>query len=355
MSRETPTKTPSSVNTDHYFTRSKQVLEHLDKNPKVVYRCFLRTDAIAVHKFVEDYLVQNQVPCSFQQLVHEGTFAPAKTPLFEIVGNLQDLIEHETSILQLVGWPSLCCYNACQIRKVAKKVKLIDMAARHCPGVEAAKMASYAAHIAGFDGCSTTSGARTFNGYAVGTMPHAIVGAFESTKETALAFAKTFPEGGTVLVDYAGREIDDAIACYKALGSKLDAIRIDTHGGRYCQGATNIEEEGAYIAITRLQNEFGLSPHFGWDYAYGKGVTIEAVYVLRQALDKAGAKKVKIVVSSGFGLEKVKAFMNAKAPIDAIGTGSFLPTDIKDTYATMDIVSYDGKKKIKVGREWLLK
>ena len=45
----------------------------------------------------------------------------------------------------------------------------------------------------------------------------------------------------------------------------------------------------------------------------------------------------------------------ADVPIDAIGTGSFLPNDWQETYATSDIVEYGGTKRVKVGREFLLR
>jgi nicotinate phosphoribosyltransferase len=45
----------------------------------------------------------------------------------------------------------------------------------------------------------------------------------------------------------------------------------------------------------------------------------------------------------------------AKAPIDAVGTGSFLPDNWHETYATADIVAYDGEPMVKVGREFLLR
>ena len=45
----------------------------------------------------------------------------------------------------------------------------------------------------------------------------------------------------------------------------------------------------------------------------------------------------------------------AKAPIDVVGTGSFLPEAWSETYATADIVEYDGQKRVKVGREFLLR
>ena len=271
---------------------------------------------------------------------------------------MQDLVEHETSILWYTGWPSLSCLNAGRIaRAVPASVKLVDMSARHCPGPEAVMMASYAAHVAGFDYCSTDLGGATFGGQGVGTMPHAWIGAFPSTVAAAEAFAQAFPDRKiSVLVDYYGRELDDAVACFKAMDDNLDSVRIDTHGGRYCQGVTNTEAEGEFAALQRLTKEFGVDyPGQHANYAIGKGVTIEAVYCLRKALDAVGGHKVGITVSSGFTPEKVAAFAACGAPVSSIGTGSFLPTDIRDTYATMDIVEYDGVKKIKTGREWLLK
>jgi nicotinate phosphoribosyltransferase len=44
----------------------------------------------------------------------------------------------------------------------------------------------------------------------------------------------------------------------------------------------------------------------------------------------------------------------ARAPIDVVGTGSFIPEAWSETYATADIVAYDGVKRVKVGREFLL-
>ena len=42
-----------------------------------------------------------------------------------------------------------------------------------------------------------------------------------------------------------------------------------------------------------------------------------------------------------------------RAPIDMVGTGSFLPATLTETYATADIISYDGVRRVKVGREFL--
>ena len=64
---------------------------------------------------------------------------------------------------------------------------------------------------------------------------------------------------------------------------------------------------------------------------------------------------MRIAVSSGFSVEKCRVMADAKAPIDVVGTGSFIPDAWHETYATADIVEYDGAPMVKVGREFLLR
>jgi nicotinate phosphoribosyltransferase len=80
-------------------------------------------------------------------------------------------------------------------------------------------------------------------------------------------------------------------------------------------------------------------------------VSVASVIQLRQVLDAGGYHAAKIVGSSGFNLFKCKMFANARAPLDVVGTGSFIPENFPDTFATADIYLYDGKPGIKLGRE----
>ena len=43
------------------------------------------------------------------------------------------------------------------------------------------------------------------------------------------------------------------------------------------------------------------------------------------------------------------------APIDVVVTGTYLQDIWTETYATADIVSYDGQPSVKVGREFLIR
>jgi nicotinate phosphoribosyltransferase len=172
-------------------------------------------------------------------------------------------------------------------------------------------------------------------------------------------FRETFPdEALTVLVDYFGHEVTDAVAVARRFpdlaGDGRLSVRIDTHGGRFLEGLDPAEsyavlERHAPGAIRRYRSETELR------YLVGTGVSAAAVWRMREELDAAGFPKVKIVGSSGFGVEKCQVMADAHAPLDIVGTGSFIPNAWNETYATADIVAYDDTPMVKVGREFLLR
>jgi nicotinate phosphoribosyltransferase len=162
----------------------------------------------------------------------------------------------------------------------------------------------------------------------------------------------------TVLVDYYGLEVTDSIAVARrfpdlAASGRL-SVRLDTAGGRFVEGldpaaSYAVLERNAPGAIRGYRSEEELR------YLVGTGVSAAAIFHVRESLDREGFQKVKIVASSGFGPAKCRVMAEAAAPIDVVGTGSFLPESWRETYATADIVEYDGRPSVKVGREFLLR
>jgi len=249
-------------------------------------------------------------------------------------------------------------------------VSFLAMEARHCAGAEMQEMMAYAAAIGsraaqaegarGFIGNANDATAHWFgqtHGY--GTMPHALIGYAGTTVRAAEMFRETYPdEPLTVLVDYFGREVSDGLAVAErfpdlAAAGRL-AMRLDTHGGRFLEGLDPAEsyavlERHAPSAIRRYRSETELR------HLVGTGVSAAAVWKMREELDAAGFPRVRIVASSGFGVGKCRVMAEAKAPIDLVGTGSFIPDAWSETYATADIVEYDGAPRVKVGREFLLR
>ena len=80
------------------------------------------------------------------------------------------------------------------------------------------------------------------------------------------------------------------------------------------------------------------------------GVNPRLVWKVREALDREGFEAVRIVVSGGFGVEKIHAFEEDDVPVDAYGVGSSLIRGSNDF--TGDIVITDGQPSAKVGRRY---
>jgi nicotinate phosphoribosyltransferase len=190
-------------------------------------------------------------------------------------------------------------------------------------------------------------------------MPHALIGYAGSTVRAAEMLHEVFPDQDlTVLVDYYGREISDSLeVCRRfpemAASGRL-ALRLDTHGGRYAEGL-DLAKSYAVLERHAPQSIRGYRSESELRHLVGTGVSAASAWHLRETLDAAGFRKVRIVGSSGFTPAKCKTMAVANAPFDTIGTGSYLPEIWTETYATADIVEYDGRPSVKVGREFLLR
>jgi tetratricopeptide (TPR) repeat protein len=78
------------------------------------------------------------------------------------------------------------------------------------------------------------------------------------------------------------------------------------------------------------------------------GVNERLVHKVRDALDREGFEDVRIVVSGGFDVEKIRSFEARGVPVDAYGIGSSLIRGANDF--TADVVVTDGRPSAKFGR-----
>jgi nicotinate phosphoribosyltransferase len=360
--------------TDTYFLRTKEVVRRFGDR-EVTYALFMRRPVIATPKLMVDFLdgaaAERRTRFKIELNYEEGAWVGAGEPLIYLSGSLEHLVDLETLYLQKLGPPCVAAYNAYAMSVDLPRTAFLAMDARHCAGAEMAEMMAYAAAVGsaaakrevgatGFVGNATDATAHFFGREkGLGTMPHALVGYAGSTVRAAEMFHATFPdEPLTALVDYFGQEVTDSLAVARrfpelAASGRL-AVRLDTHGGRYVEeldlGRSYAVLEGhAPQAIRGYRTEQELR------HLVGTGVTAAAIWHVRQRLDAEGFAKVKIVASSGFTPAKCRTMAVAQAPIDVVGTGSYLPDQWTETYATADIVAYDGKPMVKVGREFLLR
>ncbi len=359
--------------TDAYFNRTRAIVGRFGDR-RVTYAFFLRRPVVAACGLMTDWLaavarargldVQGE-PC-----FAEGDWVGAGEPLVYVTGSFAGLVDLETLLLQKLGPACVAAHNAYQMCLALPKVRFLAMDARHCAGWEMQEMMAYAAAVGGraaqregalgFTGCANDATAHFYGAEAgAGTMPHALIGYAGSTVAAAEMFHETFPDSDlTVLTDYFGREITDGLAVCRRFPELAAAgrigVRLDTHGGRFLEG---LDPQASYAAIER--HAPGAIRRYRSDaelrHLVGTGVSAAAIWRMREALDEAGFDRVRIIASSGFGVDKCRVMADAEAPIDVVGTGSFLPDTWSETYATADIVAYDGVPRVKIGREFLLR
>ena len=362
-----------AARTDSYFNRTRRIVAKFG-DARVTYALFLRRPVISAPRLMLDWLrgVAEARNADFDiDLTHpEGRWVGAGEPLVYITGSFANLADLETILLQKLGPACVAAHNAYQMAMALPKAGFVAMEARHCAGAEMEEIMAYAASVGsavakaegavGFLGNANDATAHYFGqARGLGTMPHALIGYAGSTLRAAEMFHETFPdEALTVLSDYFGLEITDTLlVCRRfpelAAAGRL-SVRLDTHGGRFVESldpqvSYAVMERHAPGAIRRYRSETELR------YLVGTGVSAAAIWRLREALDEAGFPRVRITVSSGFNVDKCRVMADARAPIDSVGTGSFIPDIWSETYATADIVEYDGNQRVKLGREFLLR
>jgi nicotinate phosphoribosyltransferase len=188
----------------------------------------------------------------------------------------------------------------------------------------------YAAHVAGAIGVSTDAQASWWGGRGIGTVPHALISAYGgNTVLAATKFAESASEDVNivVLVDFENDSVGTSLEVARALGTRLWGVRLDT---------------SRTLVDRSLWNEMGdFDP---------RGVNERLVRKVRNALDENGFERVRIVVSGGFDLQRIREFEAKNVPVDSYGVGSSLIRGDNDF--TADIVLTDGLPAAKVGRRY---
>lgn len=384
---------PIETQTDKYFTNTSRIVA-ANGDSRVTFAVFMRRRVVsALEPAIR--LIRHFVPdVEIRRFYSEGDIVPSESKMLEITGSMAKLSEIETLMLQKIGFPCVCANNAYEMCRAIPGAAFMDMHARHGSGAEMNILAAYGAAVGsaaakradasvkGFIGSSQDLTAPFFGASSgMGTMPHALIGyTGGDVLEAMKLFAKTLPDvrNLTALVDYTGHEVTDAIRCARWFyeDAKLQAqgksfgVRLDTHGGRFAEGLDyekSVDTVGQWLGVHGEYNiveqvlggrAFQLDPNNILvdkvrRILFGKGVSAANIIHVRRALDQAGFEQATIVGSSGFDQQKCQIMGAARAPLDLVGTGSFLPATLTETYATADIIRYDGARRVKVGREFL--
>jgi nicotinate phosphoribosyltransferase len=323
--------------TDAYFNHARATLLADGRRPRVVMQVFQKNhsflggmdEAIAVLK-----LCSHDWEALTVHALHDGDAIEPYETVMTIEGDYTLFAHLETVYLGTLARRTLITTNVVRVLEASNGKPVIFMPARH-DHHRIQTGDGYAAYTAGkiFGtpvGVTTDEQASWWGGKGVGTVPHSLIAAYGgNTVLAATKFAEWAPGdlNVTVLADFENDSVQTALEVARALGHRLWGIRLDTSES---------------LVDRSLWDELG-------DFR-PTGVNERLVRKVRDALDADGFERVKIVVSGGFTIEKIRDFERKGVPVDAYGVGSSLIRGSNDF--TGDIVLTDGHHSAKVGRRF---
>jgi len=323
----------SGYYSDKYFVRAREVLQSRARDPVVTMQVFQKKDAfvagtdeaIAILKLclTEGYRFEDLDV----RALRDGDPAAPWEPVMHITGPYMAFAHLETLYVGVLSRRTRIATNTRAVVEAAWPRSIMFFPARHDHWMVQTGD-GWAAHVAGAIGVSTDAQASWWGSRGIGTVPHALIAAFEGdTVEATCAFADAMPEDVRVisLVDFDNDCVGTSLAVARSLGERLWGVRLDT--------------AGALVDRSLLDRMGDFDP---------RGVNPQLVHRVRDALDGHGFGHVRIVASGGFTADKIRRFESMRVPVDSYGVGSALVRGSFDY--TADVVRVGGKPLAKVGR-----
>jgi nicotinate phosphoribosyltransferase len=315
---------------DKYFVRAREVLMADGHSPRVVMQVFGKQDAY-LGGIDEAIAILKLCSTSWNDLVvhalYDGDEITSWESVLTIEGPYEAFAHLETLYLGVLARRTRVGTNTRRVVDAARPKEVMFFPARHDHWLVQTGD-GYAAHIAGAIGVSTDAQASWWGSEGIGTVPHSIIAAYGG--DTVLACRKMadyVPQDVRLisLVDFTNDCVGTSLAVARALGERLYGVRLDT--------SETMVDQSVLPQMGRFKPT---------------GVNPQLVHNVREALDAEGFQHVKIVVSGGFTVEKIRRFEEAEVPVDAYGVGSSLFGGRFDF--TADVVMVDGTPRAKAGR-----
>ena len=243
--------------------------------------------------FSEDFLeyIRNFEFCCDVWAVEEGVPIFPNEPIVKVIGPAIQAQFVETMILLTINHQSLIATKANRIVRSAEGRPVMEFGSRRAQGVTGAINGARAAYIGGCVGTACTIADKNYAIPALGTMAHSWVQMFDSEYEAFKAYANTYPDNCTLLID-----------TYNVLKSGLpNAIKV-------------FKEE----LIAKGHRPAGVRIDSG-DITYlSKKIRVE--------LDKNGMQDCKITATNSLDEYIIRDLLRQGAPIDVFGVGERLIT-----------------------------
>ena len=250
---------------------------------------FLRSKGIFDEAFL-DYLRNFKFECDVWA-IPEGTPIFPNEPIVTVRGPLIQAQFVETMILLTVNHQSLIATKSNRIVRAANGIPVMEFGSRRAQGYDGAIYGARAAYIGGVAGTACTISDRMFSVPALGTMAHSWVQSFDSEYEAFAAYARSYPENCTLLIDTYNVLKSGLPNAIKVFDDILKPMGITNCGVRIDSGD-----------ITYLTKK------------------------CRKILDEAGWETAKIVVSNSLDEYIIRDILRQGAEVDSFGVGERLIT-----------------------------
>lgn len=321
-----------------YFKRTSIILQKNKPHDLVTMQWFTRAPKSVLAGINQTLALLKFSSPNYDKLkiwaLKDGDHIKANEPVLKIEGHYYDFAFLEGVIDGILARNTSVATSAYELVKVAHKKPIIAMNDRADLYLNQ-QTDGYACYIGGIRYFVTQAAIaylpQSKATQVIGTMPHALIQAYKGdTLAATIAFHQTFPQVPLVsLVDYHNDCVHEAVKVANYFGEKLWAVRLDTSNGlvdKYLE-----EHRAKYPPSADLH---GVNPYL--------------VRAVRQALDETGHQSVKIIVSSGFNVQKISEFEAQKTPVDIYGVGAALSKNKIEF--TGDLVLLNGHDEAKVGR-----
>lgn len=312
-----------------YFEKTKLISEKFLPNSIITLQFFQWDDNVVlcgINDCLEILEKETDTSKYSIKYLKDGTIINSRDIVLELEGHYSHFGMFEGIIDGILARASSLATNARNVVNAAKGKKVIYMGDR-ADHYSLQPFDGYAISIGGIETQVTLAHIEKHDGNAVGTVPHALIQMFGGDLIKAMhTYKETFPEEKlTALVDFNNDVITDTLLVLKEFGNDLSAVRVDTSSSM-------------------------IDKCFNGD-VNEKGVSKNLIKKLRESLDAHNGKHVKIVVSSGFNIDKILDFEKNNVPVDVYGVGASL-LKINRLFSA-DAVLLDGKKVAKAGRGYI--
>lgn len=160
---------------------------------------YLRSKRMFDEEFL-NYLRNFKFSCDMWA-VPEGTPIFPNEPIVTVRGPVIEAQFIETMVLLSINHQSLIATKANRIVRAAQGRPVMEFGSRRAQGYDGAILGARAAYIGGCVGTACTIAERDFGIPALGTMAHSWIQMFSSELDAFRAYARTYPENCTLLVD----------------------------------------------------------------------------------------------------------------------------------------------------------